>query len=52
MAWYSPESRIEMRRKGAMTAKKACQGMKLSNVVNKDFLETKNSTLLDTFNYM
>ena len=52
MAWYSPESRIEMRRKGAMLAKKACQGLKLSNVVNKDFLETKHSNILDTFNYM
>ena len=52
MAWYSPESRVEMRRKGAMLAKKACQGSKLSNVVNKDFLETKQSMILDTFNYM
>ena len=52
MAWYSPESRVEMRRKGAMLAKKAMQGLALSNVVNKEFLETRRSTPLDTFNYM
>ena len=38
MGWYSPESRLEMRRKGAIMAKKACQGIKLSNVVNKEYL--------------
>ena len=52
MAWYSPDSRIEMRRKGAIQAKKACQGVKLSNIVNKDFLKTRHATSLDTFNYM
>ena len=52
LAWYSPESRVEMRRKGATLAKKAMQGLKLSNVVNKDFLETRRPALLDTFNYM
>ena len=52
MAWYSPDSRIEMRRKGAIQAKKACQGLKLSNIVNKDYLKNRNSTCLDTFNYM
>ena len=39
MAWYAPESRIEMRQKGALQAKKALQGLKLSNVVNKSFLK-------------
>ena len=52
MAWYSPDSRIEMRRKGAIQAKKACQGLKLSNIVNKDFIKRRNATRTDTFNYM
>ena len=38
MAWYAPEGRIEMRRKGAIAAKKALEGLKLSNVVNKEFM--------------
>ena len=52
MAWYSPDSRIEMRRKGAIQAKKVCQGLKLSNVVNRDFLKARNTAGYDTFNYM
>ena len=38
LGWYSPESRLEMRHKGALMAKKACLGLKLSNVVNEAFL--------------
>ena len=38
MAWYAPEARIEMRRKGAIAAKKALEGFKLKNVVNKEFM--------------
>ena len=41
MGWYSPESRFEMRRKGALMAKKACQGLKLSNIVNQAYLQSR-----------
>ena len=33
-AWFSPESRTEMRRKGAETALRALCGVELRNVVN------------------
>ena len=53
MGWYSPESRLEMRQKGAITARRALQGLPLSNVVNKELLiESKSLMLKDTFNYM
>ena len=41
LGWYSPESQIEMRQKGAMVAKKACLGQRLMNVVNKEFLNVQ-----------
>jgi hypothetical protein len=36
MAWYSPESRAEMRVKGATNALAACRGEELRNVVNAE----------------
>ena len=37
-AWYSSESRLEMRQKGVATAKRAFAGEPLRNFVNKEFL--------------
>ena len=45
LGWYSPESRIGMRRKGALMAKKACLGLKLSNVVNSHILEESTTPM-------
>ena len=38
-AWYSPESRAEMRRKGAEAARRALRGEALRNVVNAQMIE-------------
>lgn len=38
-AWYSPESRAEMRRKGALAAAAAIRGEAVRNVVNAQYLD-------------
>ena len=50
LGWYSPESRLEMRQKGALMAKAACLGLKLSNIVNKTSLPTQPAKLIQNIN--